>query len=148
MATPIMTSGRCAWTGERSDRLIPAVVDGMDRIGRPTGPVRLLVLPEHEAALRAHVHRARRYGLPFLIGVVVVGLLAFALALAPIILPGWEPIATPLSGVLVMVLGLLFVAFPFTTPETSAFFGLRASIRVARALGLLLAALGAWIVLV
>jgi hypothetical protein len=119
----------------------------MDRIGRPTGPVRLMVLPEHEAALRAHVARARRYGLPFLIGVVVIGVLAFALALSPIIRPDWEPIATPISGVLVIVLGLLFVAFPFTTPETSAFFGLRASIRIARVLGLLLAALGAWIVL-
>jgi small neutral amino acid transporter SnatA (MarC family) len=49
--------------------------------------------------------------------------------------------------VFVAALGLLFVAFPFTTPETSAFLGLRRSIRIARVLGLLLAALGAWIVI-
>jgi hypothetical protein len=147
MAEATRASGRCAWTGERSDRLTSVVVDGIDRIGRPTGPVRLLVLPEHETALRDHVARARRFGLPFLVGVVVIGVLAFGLAMTPMILPGWEPVATPLSGLLVILLGLLFVAFPFTTPETSAFFGLRASIRIARVLGLLLAALGAWITL-
>jgi small neutral amino acid transporter SnatA (MarC family) len=147
MGQPTVAPGRCAWTGERSDRLVTVTVDAVDRIGRRRGPVELRVRPGHEAALRAHVARVHRFGAPFLVAVILIGALAFGAAMAPIVDASWAAVAIPLSGLLVAVLGLLFVAFPFTTPETSAFFGLRRSIVIARILGLLLAALGAWIVL-
>ncbi len=137
-----MASGRCAWTGERSDRLLTVVVESVDRIGRRSGPVTLQVLPEHERALRDHVALVRRYGARFLVAVIVIGGASFVAAMAPIVDPSWAAVALPISGLLLMALGLLFVALPFTTPETSAFFGLRRSIVIARVLGLLLAVLG------
>jgi hypothetical protein len=136
---------RCAWSGERSDRLIELAVPSVDRIGRHRGSTTVHVLPEHEAALRAHLDLGRRYGSRFLIGMVVLGLFAFGAAMAPAFDRSLEPVAIPVAGLLIGLMGLLIIALPFTTPETSAFFGLRRSIRIARVLGALTLILGAWI---
>jgi hypothetical protein len=136
---------RCAWSGERSDRLIELAVPSVDRIGRHRGSTAVHVLPEHEAALRAHLDLGRRYGSRFLIGMVVLGLAAFAAAMAPAFDRSLEPVAIPVAGMLIGLMGLLIIALPFTTPETSAYFGLRRSIRIARVLGALTVILGAWI---
>lgn len=132
---------RCAWSGERSDRLIEVSLPATDRFGRRTGTLTAHVLPEHEAELRAHADRVHRHGAPFLVAVIVLGLLAFVLAIAGS-LGSVDPVAVPLSGVATAGIGLLFVLFPFTTPETSGFFGIRRSIVIARSLGAVLVAMG------
>lgn len=141
------TTGRCAWSGEQSDRLMEVVIPSVDRIGRHRGSTKLQVLPEHESALRAHIDLGRRYGSRFLIGMIALGVAAFAIAMAPAINASSAPTAVPLSGGLIGLMGVLMVALPFTTPETSGFFGLRRSIRIARVLGVLMLILGAWIVI-
>lgn len=141
-------SGRCAWSGEQSDRLIEVPIPSVDRIGRHRGSTTVHVLPEHEAALRAHVDLGRRYGSRFLLAFIILGIAAFATAMAPAIDPSLAPTVVPIAGVLIGLMGLLIIVLPFSTPETSAFFGLRRSIRIARVLGVLMLILGAWIAIV
>lgn len=140
------SSRRCAWSGEASDRLIEVAIPSVDRIGRHRGSTTVHVLPEHESALRAHIDLGRRYGSRFLVAMIILGIAAFAIAMAPVVDQSWAPTVVPIAGVLIGIMGLLMVALPFTTPETSAFFGLRRSIRIARVLGALMLLLGAWIV--
>ena len=119
----------------------------IDRIGRHRGSMTVQVLPEHESALRAHIDLGHRYGSRFLVAMIVLGLAAFTFAMAPAIDRSLAPTAVPIAGVLIGLMGVLMIALPFTTPETSAFFGLRRSIRIARVLGAVMLVLGAWIVI-
>lgn len=115
----------------------------MNRLGRPTSPMRVHVLPEHEAKLRLHAERIRRYGTPFLVAIVVLSVLIFVAALLPALGDGWRRPAILVTGVLLGLMGALVVALPFTTPETTAFFGVRRSIQIARVSGAILIVLAA-----
>lgn len=138
---------RCAWTNERSDRLIAVELPGVNRLGRPAQPVTLHVLPEHAAELRIHAERVRRYGTPFLVAIVTLSILILAAALLPVFGDAWRRPAIVGTGIVLGLMGALVIALPFSTPETSRFFGLRRSIQIARASGALLVLMAAAIVL-
>lgn len=138
---------RCAWSGKRSPRVIQVEVPSVDRFGRGRPPVVVSVLPEHEAELRAHADRLRRYAGRFLAAVVLLGIVSFVAAIAGAVVPEVATVSMVIAGVGVLLIGLLFLALPFSTPETSAFFGLRRSMAIVRILGAIMAAMGVWIVL-
>lgn len=128
---------RCIWSNERHDDLKEVTVLTRDRFARNPQPRTFYVMPEQEEQFRRFSAFALRYSPLFLI-------LMAALLLAMIVLSvlGSEVAV----GVTVVLIGLLFVVFPFSTPETVQMMGLRKSIRLARGLGVLTAALGAWII--
>ena len=71
--------------------------------------------------------------------VLIVALVVLTIATA---FDGWRAVAVPMLGILIAVMGILFVVLPLTTPETSAYFGLRRSRRIARVLGIATLSLG------
>lgn len=138
---------RCAWTGRASDRLVEVQLPGVNRFGRPTAPITVHVLPEHEDELRAHAERVRRYGTAFLVAIVVLSLLVAVTALLPLLGDAWRRPALVVTGIVLGLMGLLIIALPFSTPETTAFFGVRRSIQIARVSGAVLVVLAAGVVL-
>ncbi len=138
---------KCAWTGEWTDRAVPVEVAATDRFGRPAPPRTLHVSPEHEAELRAFAERARRYGRPFLLtmagltlAMVVVAVLGTADVLS-------ESATAALIGLLTALVGLTIIVMPFATPETVGGLGVRASVRLARVVGVATIGLGVVIAL-
>lgn len=105
------------------------------------------MLPEHEAELRAYNRRAARWGRPMLVAVLGLTVALVALAVVGAALGLSEAETAGGAGALVVALGLVVVAFPFATPETSEALGVRASVRVARVAGVVTVATGVWLAL-
>ena len=133
---------RCLWTGERSDRAIEITVPAADRFGRPSEPKTFTVLPEHEADLRAFADLAQRTGRAFLL--TIVGLTVSMVVVGVLGSTGVISNAASSWGVGLgcMGMGLLMIALPFATPETTAAFGVRRSILIARVAGVVVAGVG------
>ena len=118
---------RCFWSGTRDDRAEPielpaSLVRSLPRKGRER-----MVLPEHRDELLAYAGRVERHGRRMLVS--VLGLTVISVA-APLALP--KPWAVPSLAATLVLLGLAIARDPFCTPETLEWFGVRASLRVAR----------------
>lgn len=124
---------RCVWTRRRSPHLVRIEYDTLDRLAIDTRRASAWVLPEHEQEFLAFNAFAMRWAQTFLV-------LAFALTTLSLIAAILGAIVW--VGLAVGALGVLVVVFPFATPETVAFLGARAAIRLARGLGLVTASLG------
>jgi hypothetical protein len=114
-------------------------------------PQTLHVHPEHEAAVREYFVRQRRSSGPVLYTLLGVTLLIAVLgnALGPLIerLPATVGTAVTVSiGSLIVVLGGLLFVYPLPTDATVKALGIRRSVRVARIIGAITAALGGWVV--
>ena len=132
------TRGTCAWAGVAADDLEPVELETVDRFGRRAGPRVFWVRPRHRDAFLAHGARVRRWGrwlLPFL--VVGVALMVAGAAFA-------GPIGL---GFGLGLLGILFVALPFATPETVEMLGVRKSVAVVRGMGVAMAVAGVLLIL-
>lgn len=128
---------RCIWTGERSDDLVPVSVTTLNRFGTRPREETFYVQPQYEAAFRDFQADFVRHAGTFLKGLVLfmlAVLLTSALMLAGLL---GEDLGLVLMGVVTAALGAGVYRFPFATPETVAMFGLRRSIRFARAAGVL-----------
>lgn len=139
---------RCLWTGTRSDRVVEITVPGVDRLGRPAAPVPVSVLPEHESDMRAYAEMARRSAGRFLGGLLAltVAVVGAAVLGGADVLP--ETASRRLVGLGVGLMGVLILRYPLITPETSALFGIRRGIAIARAAGVLTVAAGLVLALV
>lgn len=129
-----MTSpNRCAWTSRESERLVPVTVPARDRLARKAREETVWVLPEHADRLRRFTTSWVRWGR------VVVSCLAILSATA---LLGAVTGGATLVGASVTGIGVLVAAFPFVSPETGRFVGMRRAIAIGRTGGLVVAALG------
>src|SRR5216684_1673800 len=129
---------RYAWTNQEADNLREVVLVVPDRVGTHPQPRTFYVLPEYEQELRHFTQRVQRFGLAFVICMVVLTMLVI-------------PIATVMRwyaflGVIVALIGVIFIAFPFATPETVKAIGIKNSIRLARTLGLVIVVVGVYLV--
>lgn len=117
---------RCAWTNRRDAGTREVVLE--EAGGEPC-----FVCPRHEALVRAYHARVRRLRGVFLgvLAAVVVGLV-----LASVLESAVGAGAVLIAG------GIGIFLLPFATPETVRMHGIRASIRTARALSLLVILLG------
>lgn len=125
---------RCAWTNMVSERVKEVSLPDVDWIGRERGSRTVFVLPEYESDLRAYAERRRRY-LRVFYG--MVGLLVLASVFSQLV--AFRQ-GTPL---IMIAAGLLVWSFPFATTSTVESYGARASIRIARTAALVLAGIGA-----
>src|SRR5215471_12941974 len=130
---------RCAWTNEESDRVKEIVLNMPDRFGMHPKPTTFYVLPEYEQKLRRFTHYLERFGLTFVISFLI---LILALATAAVMR------RYPFLGIVVVLLGIDFVVFPFNTPKTVKLLGFRASILRVRTIGFITILLGVWYCLV
>ena len=128
--------GRCAWTNRDSDQLKEIILVAPNRLGLQPTQRAFHVLPEFEPALRRHIERLRRFGLLFVLSVLLLTIaLVMAAALQQLV-----PIA-----VMIALIGVLLIAFPFATPETVALLGFRKSIILVRCLGVGVLVLAVWL---
>lgn len=137
----VSSQHRCIWSGVESSRVKKVTLSTVDRIAKSTTQT-FYVLPEHEEKLRRFNHNLVKYGRMFLVLIIgfclmlpvaVLTVLAFSLPDA------WVLIST---GVITMLLGLTVIRFPFSTPETIQWLGIKKSIHVTRTIGLLTISLG------
>lgn len=115
----------CIWSNEPAAGLKPLTLDGPGRLwGRRSRT--MLVLPEHEAAVRRYMAYAARFAVPFTLVVLILAAIAIVGAILRTI---W------LTGTAVALLGALSLIFPFTSEQTIGAFGIRRSITIARVIG-------------
>ncbi len=137
----------CIWTNEATDRAVPITLDVPSSTGGAGSPRTAHVLPEHESDVRAYVQRVERGGRLMLAGVLGLSGIMVAVAVGGEV-AGWsDRVIAQIAGWLVIAMSGLLVAFPFATPQTVGALGIRASIRLTRALSVVLAAIGVWIAL-
>ena len=138
---------RCLWTFQRDDRVIPITVDAPALFGGRTRPTTVHVLPEYEADLRAYLTLAARYGRAMLASILGLTAVIVVFAVLAVVL-GWpDRLVAVVVGGLTAAIGLVLVAFPFSTPQTIQVVGLRTSMRWARWVGWFTVAVGALITL-
>ena len=124
---------RCAWTNEESDRVKEIVVDMPDRLAMHPKPTTFYVLPEYEQRLRRFIRHLERFGLKFLLSILI---LSMALPIAAVMR------RYALLGVVVVLMGIDFIVFPFATPETVKLLGFGSSIVLVRAIGVIAIVIG------
>lgn len=131
----------CIWTGRSSDRAVPVPPAASSTAGAP-----LFALPEHADDVRRYRQRVERWGTPMLLALLgLTGVLLVAAVGGSAF--GWsDGVVGGVAGASVAAMGLVMVVFPFATPQMVGAFGIRRSVRIARGLGLLTAALGVGIV--
>lgn len=132
---------RSAWTGRRMAGLVSVRLPVVDRIGRPAGEKEFWVEPRHEAELRRWVEYVNRNGRRFLaliLGETVLGLAGAFLQ------PNWQR-AFWLVVACMVGLGATIFVYPFATPETNRMLGMRRARSLARASGVLVLAMAAFL---
>lgn len=102
----------------------------IDRFGMALEEKTFVVHPEHADHLRSFIGYVNRYTKVFVLSLVIVAVtLMFGSVLVS---PGWVP---RLVGMGMALIGASLVVFPFSTPETAEWLGVRRSITVVRVLG-------------
>ena len=123
-AKPMTAKPRCAWSGETGKKLKPL---GDLELTNKSEPVSLYALPEYENKVRGFISYYKRFRSPFQ-GLIAVGIAAIFLAMLGGV-PWLEPFAWLFTGLVLLV-------FPFAHSPTFQGMSLRASTRLARAVGL------------
>lgn len=137
-----MGKKRCIWSGRRGSGLKEITVESTDRFGRVVERT-FHVLPEHEEEFIAFNRYLVRYVRPFLWSVVNLTVAIVVLPLAALLMGAGERLVLTVVAVGVVLLGLLMVVFPFSTPETVRWLGLRRARMVTRVMGFVTMGLGA-----
>lgn len=128
------------WSGKHSASLKEVTLPGMTRFGGRAPDVSQFVEPEHEAELRRFIDYSIRFGRLFLTLVMAASLLAVVGAsLAPV----W-PWALWICLVATVAIGVTIIVFPFATPETVAWLGIRRSRTLARYGGIIVVGIAVW----
>ena len=116
---------RCAWSNRLSEDLKDVIIVAPDRLGLRPEPRTFYVLPEYEPDLRRFMERVSRFGLAF---VLLMILLSIAVVMA-------AAISHRFVGLAVGLMGVMLVVFPFATPQVVNAIGIQKSITFARSLG-------------
>ncbi len=129
-------ANRCAWTNEEAENLREIVLTVPDRLGTHPAPKTFRVLAEYEQKLRRFTRHLERFGLTFVLSILV---LTAVLPIAAVMR------RYTLLGVILVLLGIEFVVFPFATPETVKSVGFGSSIVLARAVGFITIVIGVYV---
>lgn len=131
---------KCVWCNGRDGRLEELSVSGIPGYGP-----RRRVHPEHRAETVEFFERAQREWSRALIAIVSLSvLLMFAVPLS--ILLGSELLTVILAGVGSVAIAVLVWRYPFPTPQTIRWLGIRRSVAVARGAALVLSLSGLWLI--
>lgn len=112
----------------------------------------VIVHPAHESEARAHTDFALRHWKSFFAAMLSLPFLLVGAGVAAQMLSrragegaGGEEFWTGvLFGPLVILFGVFLFRYPFSTPQTVRLLGIKRSVLAVRTLGVLIAALGAW----
>lgn len=126
----------CIWTGRRDARVKAITLKTLDRFSVPTEET-FYVLPEYEQSLRKFNGRLVDWGRSFLkliFGLILLMLISVLLAL---IFSVSNSMVLYAVGINTSLIGLVIVLFPFATPETVKWMGLKRAIIAVRTTGFL-----------
>lgn len=138
-------SRACAWCGRSDGELQTIIVELPDRLTISTQEQSLTVHPEHETSMRSYAARIRTHGRRFLI---LVGLLGgLAPLLGTLLLIVQLGVGLAIIGSAVFALGIVLFAYPFATPETIQFTGVKTARVLVRGAAVLVTGLGIWILI-
>lgn len=135
---------KCIWSGKRSPKVKPVTLDTLDRFAQPAQKT-VYVLPEYEDELQQFNETFVHQGKTFLFLILTISLLTVIVPLGLLFISGNENLVLAAVGILVSLLGMLVIIFPFTTPETIHWLGIKKSIILMRALGVLTILIGIFI---
>lgn len=125
---------KCVWTGKRDPRVKSIVLKTLDRFSIPTEKT-FYVLPEYDQNLRDYNNRFVNSGRFFLISILGLTVLLPVSGLVGIVFSFSSSIILFPVGIITSLIGVVIVLFPFTTPETVEWLGLKNGIIVARITG-------------
>ena len=130
---------KCAWCNKQSYDLKEIAVLSTNLSAANRREISCFVCPEHELKLRRFYDRVRRYAPLFLglIAISLIGLVGAACWTGNNSYPAVYLFTASFASI-----GLVFILFPFCTPETIAMMGVAKSIKVARIIGGVIFALG------
>lgn len=114
---------RCIWSGEYTDELIPVEVESVSRFGKRMGRKIYFVQPEYKERLQSFCSFASRYSRWSLL-ILLLSILFFIYTSINYDLRG--------GGIGFASIGVVTYIFPFATPETIYWLGIRKSIKVVR----------------
>lgn len=131
---------KCIWTARRDPEVKPVTLQTLDRFTIPAEKT-FYVLSEHEHELYRFNEKYRKFGRVFL--TLIIGL-TFVLILMPIVLAsaGLSEYILPGIGITTALIGVSIAIFPFPTPETVYWLGLRSAQKLVRTAGFLTIFLG------
>lgn len=145
---PARSPTRCDWCAQAGGDLETVRARVPDQLALSRTRVELHAHSRHVRLLRRYLARFRRDGRRFalaVLGMILVPIAFYALlhAAAPseAVRARWEEL---FLGPYLMAVGATFAAFPFATPLTNRLFGIRTSIRIVRAAGLLFVGFGVY----
>lgn len=135
---------KCIWTGTIDSRVIPVKLKTLNRISTPTEKT-FYVLPEFEQELRDYIKRFVKHGRLFLILVCGLILILPVIALVAIIFSFPDSSILISVGIITTLFGVVILFFPFTTPETIHWLGLKRAIFTSHFTGIIIIILGIYI---
>lgn len=141
--------GKCVWCNEAGGDLRTIRVVVADRFGLNPTERDFRVHPAHESETRAFLSSVCENARLFVGAMLVFVLLDGVLAAVAVALAGAggdaERWLVLLTGLYTVGIGLFVVRYPFATPETVKWFGLRRARTIATSAGWLTVPLGVWI---
>lgn len=131
---------KCVWCNGREERLEELAVAGIPGYGPRTR-----VHPEHRAETVEFFDRARREWSRALIAIVSVAVLM--MIAVPLSIPlGSDLLTAIVAGVGNVAIAVLVWRYPFPTPLTIRWLGIRRSVAIARGAALVLGLSGLWLI--
>ncbi len=132
---------KCIWSGQRSPDVIPVTLTTVDRFAFTTEET-FYVCPQHEEKLRAFNQRLVTHAQTFLYAILGLTLLLLVATFSSMALGFTEYYILLTVASIISVMGGLIIIFPFSTPETIQWLGIRKAIKLTRSIGVLTVILG------
>ncbi|MFD2531795.1 hypothetical protein [Gracilimonas halophila] len=132
---------KCIWSGKKTTDVKPVTLETLDRFTIPTEKT-FYVLPEFESKLREFNDRFITYGRTFLYLIIGLTILLVVVPLLVLALSVSEKFLLLVTGFITSLMGIVVVIFPFTTPETIHWLGIRKAQKIGRFVGFLTLILG------
>ena len=144
------SADKCIWCHGTDGQLRTIEVPSTDRLGRNPHKEEVVVHPHHAPATRSFCEFAARYAKTFVVAmvsgtVVAVALAVFITTSLAETSRGEDYWMSLLYGPYAILYGLFVVRFPFSTPETVKWLGLKRSRLLAQAGGWTVVGVGAWL---
>lgn len=132
---------KCIWTGKRDPNVKTVTLHTLDRFTIPTKKT-FFVLPEYEQELREFNKRFVNYGRSFLIAIFGLLTLLVLSVFTGVFFSLSDTVILMFVGVITCLIGGGIVLFPFSTPETAKWFGLKQAIKLTRISGFVIILFG------
>lgn len=132
---------KCIWTGKRDPNVKPVTLYTLDRFTNPTKKT-FFVLPEYEQELREFNKTFVNYGRSFLIAIFGLLTLLLLSIFIGVFFSFSDTVILISIGVITCLIGGGIMLFPFSTPETAKWFGLKRAINWTRISGFVIILFG------